>query len=91
MPLTELAVLLGVWGGVAIARPVTAPEFVAAMLGMLPASKGGLLMTVPVLAKEAWVATDEVELERVGEDGRMAPEAGIRGGDGATGFDGVRW
>lgn len=91
-PLTELAALLGVWGGVAIASwtPVTAPEFAAAMLGMLPASNGGLLMTVPVLANEAWVATEEVELDRVGEDGRIAP-AVMGGGDGATGFDGVRW
>lgn len=46
-PLTELVVLLGVCGGVAIESPDTKLEFAAAMLGTAPDMRGGLLMTVP--------------------------------------------
>lgn len=47
---------------------------VAAIPGTLPPpTKGGLLITVPVGAKDDCVATDDVELERVGLEGRMLP------------------
>jgi len=47
IPLTELAVLLGVCGGVVMERPEGKLEVAAVMLGMLPETNGGLLMTVP--------------------------------------------
>ena len=37
--------------------------------GTLPEIKAGLLIT-PVGTEDAWVATDEVEFDRVGEAGR---------------------
>jgi hypothetical protein len=45
-PLTELAVLRGVCGGVVIDMPEAKLEVVAVMEGMLPATRGGLLITV---------------------------------------------
>jgi hypothetical protein len=45
-PLTELDVLLGVCGGVVIDIPEAKLEVVAVMEGILPATRGGLLMTV---------------------------------------------
>jgi hypothetical protein len=45
-PLTELAVLLGVCGGVVIDMPEAKLEVVAVMEGMLPATSVGLLITV---------------------------------------------
>jgi hypothetical protein len=94
-PLTLLVVLRGVCGGVVIGMlgikprglPAPTPE-------MFPARSVGLLMIVPaaVLAYEAWVATEEVEFDRVGEDGRLGGPAGAGGGDGATDkLDEVRW
>jgi hypothetical protein len=62
--------------------PVMKLIFPAAMLGMLPPTKVGLLMTVPAagVAYDDCVATEDVELDRVGEEGRFIPG----GGDGAT-------
>jgi len=59
--------------------------FPAAILGRLPGMSGGLLMIVPDVGftKDACVAIEDVELERVGEDGRMAGPAGAGGGEGA--------
>jgi hypothetical protein len=86
-PLTLLVVLRGVCGGVVMGilgmnpkgLPATTPE-------MFPASSGGLLMIVPAaaLAYEACVPTEEVEFDRVGEEGRAGGPAGAGGGDGAT-------
>lgn len=42
---------------------VTLPELAAARPGTLPPMRGGLVST----AEDDWVATEEVELERVGE------------------------
>lgn len=85
-PLTLLVVLRGVWGGVVIgmlgmnpsALPATTPE-------ILPARRGGLLMNVPVggLTYDACVPTEDVEFERVGEEGRPLGPAGAGGGEGA--------
>ena len=47
-PLNELAVLLGVCGGVVMERPDAKLDVVAVMEGMLPATRGGLLIMVPV-------------------------------------------
>ncbi len=47
MPLTELAVLLGVCGGVVIDMAGAKLEVEAVIGGMLPATRGGLLITVP--------------------------------------------
>jgi hypothetical protein len=72
-PLTLLVVLLGVCGGVVIGmldiNP--SPVFPATIPGRLPATSGGLLMIVPAgrLAYEDCVAIEEVEFERVGEEG----------------------
>jgi hypothetical protein len=45
-------------------------EVVAVIEGMLPATRGGLLITVADCgAKDDWVAMEEVELDRVGEEG----------------------
>ena len=45
-PLTELVVLWGVCGGVVIDIPEAKLDVVAVMEGMLPATRGGLLITV---------------------------------------------
>ena len=59
--------------------------------GSVPATSGGLLMIVPA-AYDCCVATEEVELERVGEEGLILGPRGAGGGDGATEtFDDVRW
>lgn len=93
-PLTELAALLGVCGGVVMFNPAAKLDVAAAMLGILPATRGGLLMIVPVgfWANDDCVAMDDVELDRVGDDGRPVYEVGLGGGEGATdkGFEGVR-
>jgi hypothetical protein len=63
--------------------PVTLPELAAAMLGILPEIRVGLLTTLVFGTVEdcvAWVAIEEVELDRVGDDGRCV----IAGGDGAV-------
>lgn len=83
MPATLPAVLLGVSGGVVNGTPVTLPELAAAMLGTLPEMRVGLLTTLvfgTVDVCVAWVAIDEAEFDRAGEDGRW----GIAGGDGAV-------
>ncbi len=58
--------------------PVTLPELVAAMLGMLPPIKGGLFMI------DMDVAIDDVELDRVGEAGRPPIKEAVVGGEGAA-------
>jgi hypothetical protein len=78
-----LVVLCGVCGGVEMGTnpatmlgppPIEVMLPVAAIPGTLPPpTNGGLLITVPVGAKEDCVATDDVELERVGLEGRMLP------------------
>jgi hypothetical protein len=86
-PLTLLAVLRGVCGGVAIGMPDMNPSaFPATMPEMFPARSGGLLMTVPVggFKNDDWVPTEEVEFERVGEEGRACGPAGAGGGEGAV-------
>lgn len=70
--------LAGVSGGVCIGMPVTLPELVAAMLGKLPLIKGGLFIA------DAEVATDDVEFDRAGEDGRALTNDAVAGGDGAA-------
>lgn len=56
---------LGVSGGVVNGTPVTLPELAAVMDGTLPLMSGGLLTT-----PEGCVATDDVEFDLAGEDGR---------------------
>ena len=64
-------------------------EFVlpCAIAPIVPPISVGFEITVPVGpgmgAEEACVAIEEVEFERVGEEGRMLP--GIGGGEGAMG------
>jgi hypothetical protein len=58
--------------------PVTLPEFVAVMLGTLPLMRGGLFII------EAWVATDDVEFDLVGDEGRALTKDAVGGGDGAA-------
>ncbi len=86
-PLTELVVLLGVCGGVVIGTPEMkpSPTLPAAVTpGIVPATRGGLLIIVPGagVAYDACVAIEEVELDRVGEECRIV-EPGTAGGDGA--------
>jgi hypothetical protein len=65
------------------------------MGGILPATRGGLLIMVPVDDRGANEAMEDVELERVGDDGWPVVVIGgsCDGGEGAMdiGFDGVRW
>ena len=68
------------------------------MGGILPATRGGLLITVPVAdrgANDDCVAMEDAEFERVGEDGWpvVVIVDSWGGGEGAMdiGFDGVRW
>ena len=70
--------LWGVSGGVVIGTPVTLPEFAAVSAGTCPEINGGLLITLA-----GSVATDEVELDRAGEDG-LADTNDAGGGDGAV-------
>jgi hypothetical protein len=88
MPLTLLVALRGVCGGVVIGgmpgrKPSPEP---AATPGIVPDTRVGLLIIVPGagVAYDACVAIEEVELERVGEDGRIVGPWGAGGGDGAT-------
>lgn len=97
-PLTLLAVLLGIWGGVVMGMLGMNPKGLPApMPEMLPARSGGLLITVPAwgLMNDDCVPTEEVELDRVGDEGRpdgAAGPAGTGGGEGATDkLDEVRW
>lgn len=62
--------------------PVTLPELVAAILGTVPPISGGFVMT----ALDACVATEEVLLDRAGDEGlRLTNEAEVAGGgDGAV-------
>lgn len=68
-------------------------DLAAAMLGRLLDIGVGLLIIVPCagVAKEDCVATDDVELDRVGDDGRKDVR-GAGGGEGAIiGLEDVRW
>jgi hypothetical protein len=62
--------------------PVTLPELAAAIPGTVPPIRGGFVMT----AAEACVVTDEVELDRAGDDGRMLTNEAelVGGGEGAA-------
>jgi hypothetical protein len=67
--------------------PVIKLMFPAAIVGRLPATKGGLLIMVPVEAPGAYedcVAIEDVEFDRVGEDGLIVGPRGAGGGEGAT-------
>lgn len=59
------ATTLGVSGGVVNGTPVTLPELAAVIDGTLPLMRGGLLTTT-----EGCVATEDVEFDLVGDDGR---------------------
>lgn len=66
----------------------------AERLGRLPATRGGLLIMVlgrGLVNVDACVATEDVEFERVGEDGPTIGRMEVAEGDGAVGFEGVRW
>jgi hypothetical protein len=95
MPLTELVVLLGVCGGVVIGMPVMKLRFPAAMPGIAPPTRVGLLIIPPDgWANEDWVATEDVEFDLVGDEGRILEltDTGAGGGDAATDrLDDVRW
>lgn len=58
----------GVSGGVVIGTPVTFPEFAAVRLGTCPTIKEGLLMTTAGAVDDC-VMTEDVELERAGDEG----------------------
>jgi hypothetical protein len=88
-PLTELAALRGVSGGVVIERIVANDEVAAVIDGTLPATRVGLLITFVVLEElcgmtEDWVAMEDVEFERAGEEDRAAKKSVF------SGFDSVR-
>jgi hypothetical protein len=73
LPATVALALRGVSGGVVNGTPVTLPEFVAAMPGTLPEIRVGLVTTPAagtVLACVVIVATDDVEFDLAGDDGR---------------------
>lgn len=88
-PLTELVVLMlldiGVCGGVVKGTPATLATPDAEMLGTLPRVGVGLLKTVIEVAADGGgvcrdeVATDEIELDRVGLTARIVA-AGDAGG-----------
>lgn len=69
---------LGVSGGVVKGTPVTLPELAAVIDGTLPLMRGGLLTTPDC------VATEDVEFDLVGEDGRLDGTADVAGGEGAV-------
>jgi len=77
VPAGAVKVARGVSGGVVIGRPTTLLEFVAAMLGTCPATRGGLLSTP--------VCEPEFELDRAGDPARgLTKEAVTVGGEGAV-------
>jgi len=98
-PLTLLAELLGVWGGVVIGNPLEKLDDAAVILGTVPPTSVGLLMTVEAslwCTTDACVAMDDVEFDRVGDEGRPAKNElfNVTGGvDGAAdkGLEEVRW
>lgn len=63
--------------------PVTRAEFVAAMLGTWPRIRDGLVTTL-VAGMEDCVTIEDVELDRVGEEGRGLANAAAVGGEGAV-------
>lgn len=70
------------------------PVFEAAIFGTFPDTSGGLEITVPCagVAYEDWVAMEDVEFERVGEDCRTVGPSGAAGGDAAVDkLEEVRW
>lgn len=78
--MTLLIELPGVSGGVVMGTPVTFAELVAAIPGMLPTMRDGL---VAILGwAEDCVATDDVELDLAGDEGRgWLAKPAARGGD----------
>jgi predicted ABC-type sugar transport system permease subunit len=78
IPAAILLPLPGVSGGVVIRTPVTLPELAAAILGTLPPMRGGLFMI------DACVATEDVEFDLVGDEGRALANEVVGGGDGAA-------
>ena len=61
------------------------PTLLAVTLGMVPPTRGGLVIIVPAagVAYDACVAIEEVELDRVGDEGRAVGPRGAGGGDAA--------
>lgn len=82
-----------------IGSPLEKLDDAAVILGTVPPTSGGLLTIVEEslwCTTDAWVAMDDVELDRVGDDGRPAKSALFNvtgGGDGATdkGLEELRW
>lgn len=70
------------------------PEVPAMTPGILPPTRGGLLMIVPGAewcANEDCVAIEDVEFDRVGDEGRIDPNGASATGEGAIEwFDDVR-
>ena len=83
LPAVPTVAFLGVSGGVVNGTPVTLAEWVAVIPGTLPEMRGGLL-TTPVGIAEDCVAIDDVEFDRVGEEGRCVATVVDAGGDGAV-------
>lgn len=79
VPALTAGAAMGVSGGVVRSTPDPLPELVAVMEGTLPLIRGGLLM-IP----EGCVATEDVELDLAGDDGRCSGPAEVEGGDGAV-------
>lgn len=82
VPVRLFVALRGVSGGVVMGTPVTLPELATVRLGTLPDMRGGLLMTDGTA--EDWVATEDVEFDLAGEDGRCEARLVDGGGDGAA-------
>ncbi len=74
--------VFGVSGGVVIGTPDTLPEFAAATEGTVHAINDGGLVAAGM--DDACVATEDVELERVGDAGRCEAADTDAGGDGAV-------
>lgn len=74
-------VLRGVSGGEVMGTPPALPA--AVRLGMVPPTRGGLL-TTPEGTNDDCVATDEAELDLVGDEGRCEAAAADAGGEGAA-------
>ena len=81
VPDTLVAVLRGVSGGVVIGTPVTLPELAAVMPGTLPAMRVALEI---MGGADDCVATEEVEFDLVGDDGRPWTNEAVGGGEGAV-------
>lgn len=82
------AELRGVSGGVVVvaaADPLDFPPLEPVRAGTVPAISGGLLTTPGRANEDDCVATDEVEFDRAGGDGRCdTAVVAVAGGDGAV-------